>query len=80
MSSRRIAVTVDEAWLAALDQMVVEERLRNRSEAIRAAVAATLRRRQRQRLARACLKLDPAEEIALAEEGLAEEAASWPEY
>ena len=36
--------------------------------------------RLRTRLAEACARLDPAEERALAEEGLAADLASWPRY
>ena len=32
------------------------------------------------RLARECAKLDPKAEQAIAEEGMSEEVASWPEY
>lgn len=32
------------------------------------------------RLAEECAKLDPADERAMAEEGLAADAAEWPEY
>jgi hypothetical protein len=34
----------------------------------------------RSRLARECAKLDPVEEKAVAEEGMAVELAQWPEY
>jgi hypothetical protein len=44
------------------------------------AVAETLQRLSRTRLAREAAKLDPAEERALAEEGMATELATWPEY
>jgi hypothetical protein len=39
-----------------------------------------LARRARTRLAAECAKLDPDEERALAEGGMGEEAAAWPEY
>lgn len=37
-------------------------------------------RRDNTRLARECAKLHPAEEQALADEGMVEEAEGWPEY
>jgi len=35
---------------------------------------------RRARLAEACARLDPAEERALSEEGIAADSAAWPEY
>jgi hypothetical protein len=43
-------------------------------------VAEKLGRLAGRRLARACAKLDPKEEKAFAEEGLAGGAETWPEY
>lgn len=40
----------------------------------------TVSRLGKTRLAQECAKLDPAEEQALADEGLAAEAAQWPPY
>jgi hypothetical protein len=42
--------------------------------------ATTLRRLDRSLLAEECAKLDPAEERALADEGLAAEGSMWPPY
>ena len=39
-----------------------------------------IERLERDRLARECAKLDPAFEKTLAEEGLSEDLATWPEY
>jgi hypothetical protein len=39
-----------------------------------------LERLERSRLAQECAKLDPKYEKALAEEGLSEDVAEWPEY
>jgi len=52
----------------------------NRSQAIEEAVAEKLARIEKSRLAQECAKLDPAFEKALAEEGLSEDLAEWPEY
>ncbi|HEU4632181.1 MAG TPA: ribbon-helix-helix domain-containing protein [Gemmatimonadaceae bacterium] len=80
MPKTKIAVTLDTALLDELDALVRQARFPNRSQAIEAAVAQQLDRIRRTRLAEACRQLDPAEERALAEEGLAADLADWPEY
>jgi hypothetical protein len=52
----------------------------SRSHAIEVALEEKLDRLSRVRLARECGKLDVRQERALAEEGIAGELASWPEY
>jgi hypothetical protein len=47
---------------------------------VEAALADNLRRLARTRLARESAKLNPREEKRLAEEGLVDVFASWPEY
>jgi len=80
MSAAKVAITLDRATLRKLDQLVAGRRFPSRSRAIQVAVDEKLSRLERGRLARECAKLDPAEEQALAEEGLGTELASWPEY
>ncbi len=80
MPKTKIAVTIETNLLDELDALVHAARYPNRSQAIEAAVAAQLRRVRRTRLAAACARLDPAEERALAEEGLAADLADWPAY
>jgi metal-responsive CopG/Arc/MetJ family transcriptional regulator len=80
MPKSKVAVTLDRVTLQRLDRLVREARYPNRSQAIEAAVAEQMARVERRRLAEECAKLDPAEERALAEEGLSEDAAGWPEY
>ena len=64
-----------------MDVRLVEEQVfTNRSQAIQKAVDEKIERMGRDRLARECTKLDPAEEKELAEEGLAEDLSKWPEY
>ena len=53
---------------------------RSRSNAIQVAIQEKIERLDRTRLARECAKLDPREEQALAEEGMAQELAQWPAY
>ncbi len=80
MPKAKIAISMDENVLGELDRLVRDGVFANRSRAIEAAVRDELARRDRVRLAAECAKLDPALERELAEEGLSEESAEWPEY
>ncbi len=80
MSRSKIAITLDEETVGQLDRLVAERVFPSRSQAIQAAVSEKLERLARSRLARECGKLDPSFERALAEEGMSEELAEWPEY
>jgi metal-responsive CopG/Arc/MetJ family transcriptional regulator len=80
MPKTKIAVTLEAALLDQVDALVRQHRFPNRSQAIEAAVSEQLVRLRRTRLAEACAQLDPAEERALAEEGLGSDLAEWPEY
>ena len=80
MSTLKVAITLDEKTLTKLDRLVKARLFPNRSKAIQEAVAEKLSRLDRRRLARECAKLDPRFEKRLAEEGLSEELAEWPEY
>lgn len=80
MPKTKVAVTLDAELLGEVDALVSQNRFANRSQAIEAAVSEQLVRMRRTRLAEACALLDPAEERALAEEGLASDLDTWPEY
>ena len=80
MPKTKIAVTLDAKLVEHLDRLVSSQRFPNRSQAIEQAVAEHLDRIERTRLARECAKLDPAEERALAEEGIEHESGEWPAY
>jgi Arc/MetJ-type ribon-helix-helix transcriptional regulator len=80
MPKLKVAITLERELLEELDELVAQRRFPNRSQAIEAAVAETLQRMAGTRLARECAKLDPAEEKAVAEEGMGAELAAWPEY
>ncbi len=80
MPKTKVAVTLDTALVRNLDHLVARRQFTNRSQAVEAAVAEKLARLARTRLARECAKLDPDEEKALAEEGMAGSAETWPEY
>lgn len=80
MSRAKVAISLDESTLKRLDKLVERAVFSNRSQAIQEAVEEKLTRLERSRLARECAKLDPTFEKALAEEGMSEDAAEWPEY
>jgi metal-responsive CopG/Arc/MetJ family transcriptional regulator len=80
MPKTKVAVTVDAALLEQVDQLVSAQRFTNRSQAVESALADTVARIGRTRLARECAKLNPREEQALADEGLAGSRETWPEY
>ncbi len=80
MARSKVAISLEESILNRLDKLVKKKVFPNRSQAIEEAVAEKLARLERSRLAQECAKLDPAFEKALAEEGLSEELAEWPEY
>ncbi len=80
MPRAKVAISLDESTLERLDKLVEKAVFSTRSQAIQEAVEEKLARMERSRLARECAKLDPAFEKALAEEGMSEDAAEWPEY
>jgi metal-responsive CopG/Arc/MetJ family transcriptional regulator len=80
MQTAKIAITIDQGTLLRLDRLVAQKVFRSRSNAIQVAIQEKIERLDRTRLARECAKLDPREEQALAEEGMAQELAQWPEY
>ena len=80
MPKKKVALTIETELVDRVDQLVADQRFRNRSQAIEAALAEKLQRMARTRLARECAKLDPKEEKALAEAGLAGSLETWPEY
>lgn len=80
MPKTKVAITLDTELVQDLDDLVAQRRFANRSQAIEAALAEKLARLAKTRLAQECAKLDPAEEKALAEEGLAGSAETWPDY
>lgn len=80
MSRAKLAITLNDETVARIDRLVKARVFSNRSRAIEQAVQEKLERLERTRLARESAKLDPAEERALAEEGMSEELATWPSY
>jgi len=80
MAAQKVAISIDQKLLEELDGLVMENVFSNRSQAIQAAVQEKLARMRRGWLARECRKLDPAEEQAMAEEGMSEEISQSPRY
>ncbi len=80
MSTAKIAISMQQETVRRLDRLVRERVFPSRSRAIQDAVDEKLERLEGGRLARECAKLDPRFEKAMAEEGMSEELASWPEY
>jgi metal-responsive CopG/Arc/MetJ family transcriptional regulator len=80
MSRSKIAITLDDEVLAKVDDLVANRHFPSRSRAIEVAVAEKLQRLDQSRLARESAKLDASFEQLLAEEGLSEDVATWPEY
>ena len=80
MPKTKVALTLDADLVERVDELVTRRRFRNRSQAIESALADKLRRLARTRLATESAKLNVRDEQRLADEGLADEFGSWPEY
>jgi Arc/MetJ-type ribon-helix-helix transcriptional regulator len=80
MPADKIAITLDRELVKEIDRGVKSGLYRNRSRAIEAAVRERLERHRHRRLSVEAKKLDRKEERALAEEGMRDEATTWPEY
>ena len=80
MPKTKVALTLESSLLDQVDDLVERKRFRNRSQAVETALADKLQRLARTRLAREAAKLNPREERRLADEGLAEDFRTWPEY
>ena len=79
MSTVKVAISLQRDLLEQLDRLVAARQFPSRSRAVQEAVRDKLQRVQRTRLASECAKLDPREEQAMADEGLAGDLAQWPE-
>lgn len=80
MSVAKVTISIDQSLLNRIDGLVKVHVFPSRSQVIQEALEEKIARIDRTRLARECAKLHAAEEQALADEGLAGEAAQWPEY
>jgi len=80
MSKEKIAISIDKECIGELDRLITDRIFANRSQAIQQAISEKLANLKRDRFLEECRKLRPEEEQAMAEEGLAEDFKSWPEY
>lgn len=80
MPAAKVAITIEEQLLKRIDRLVAQRKFPNRSQAIQEAVRDKLDRLERGRLARECAKLNKSAEQRMADEGLAEDLAEWPEF
>jgi metal-responsive CopG/Arc/MetJ family transcriptional regulator len=80
MPKTKVALTLDSTLIDQVDELVARRRFRNRSQAVETALADKLQRLARTRLARESARLNPRDEKRLADEGLADDLATWPEY
>ena len=80
MAASKIAITIVKKILTSLDRLVRERVFPNRSKAIQEAIEEKINNLERDKLSLECGKLDPQEEMMLAEEGFALEKDQWPEY
>jgi metal-responsive CopG/Arc/MetJ family transcriptional regulator len=80
MAASKIAITIEKKILTRLDRLVKERVFPNRSNAIQQAIEEKINNLEKDKLTRECEKLDPKEEMKLAEEGFALEKDQWPEY
>jgi Arc/MetJ-type ribon-helix-helix transcriptional regulator len=76
----KVAVTLDASLLERVDELVAQGRFPNRSQVVETALREKLDRLNHSRLAREAARLNPREEKALAEQGLATDVAAWSEY
>jgi metal-responsive CopG/Arc/MetJ family transcriptional regulator len=80
MPKTKVALTLDAALVERVDELVAKRRFASRSQAVEAALADKIQRLARTRLASESAKLNVPDEKRLAEEGLADDVETWPEY
>jgi metal-responsive CopG/Arc/MetJ family transcriptional regulator len=80
MSTAKIAISIEQSLLERIDRLVKERIFPNRSKAIQEAVKEKVKKLDKSRLAAECARLDPVFEQSMADEGLAKDFESWPEY
>jgi Arc/MetJ-type ribon-helix-helix transcriptional regulator len=80
MPKTKVALTLESGLVDRVDELVAQQRFRNRSQAVESALAEKLERIARIRLAAECAKLDREEEKRLAEEAFKGSLDTWPEY
>ena len=80
MGKAKIAITLDGEIVKRIDYLVTQKAYLSRSQAIEEALKEKLSKLEKSRLATELSKLDPNYECELAEEGIEQDTAEWPEY
>jgi metal-responsive CopG/Arc/MetJ family transcriptional regulator len=80
MSTAKLAISMDIRMLKRLDLLVKRRFYPSRSRAIQEALEEKLTKLDKSRLSIECEKLNPREEIELAEEGIGTETGVWEKY
>jgi metal-responsive CopG/Arc/MetJ family transcriptional regulator len=80
MSVAKVTISLDEFLLRRIDRLVKTRAFQSRSQVIQEALEEKVARIDNTRLAKESAKLIPTEEQSFADEGLAGDAAQWPEY
>ena len=80
MSKSKVAISIDDELLSKLDALVAQQIYPSRSQAFERAIRDQIEKNEKSRLSRECEKLDIGFEQQLADEGMKEDFAEWPEY
>jgi Arc/MetJ-type ribon-helix-helix transcriptional regulator len=80
MNVAKVTISIDQNLLNNIDRLVKSKVFASRSQALQVAIQEKIDRLNKTRLIQESAKLDPMAEQALADEGLASELATWPEY
>jgi metal-responsive CopG/Arc/MetJ family transcriptional regulator len=80
MNVAKITISIDRSLLNSIDRLVKSKVFTSRSQALQVAVQEKIARLNKTRLLQESAKLDPIIEQSLADEGLASELNTWPEY
>jgi metal-responsive CopG/Arc/MetJ family transcriptional regulator len=80
MATVKVVISIEDELLRRVDALIDKKIFPSRSKAIQEAMQEKLERVNHSRLARESAKLDPNFEQAMAEEGMSDELAGWPEY
>jgi len=80
MSTAKVAISIDDQLLKKVDLLVKEKIFPNRSNIIQEAVKEKIIKIEKSRLTNECAKLDVDFERSMADEGISQEADSWPKY
>ena len=80
MNVAKVTISIDQNLLNNIDRLVKSKVFISRSQALQVAVQEKIARLNKTRLLQESAKLDPIIEQTLADEGLASELSTWPEY